>query len=285
MKTNLSRSQAIYYAMIITVHFACCVLAGMLGWHRQIVIVSVCSVLAVRSAWRLISPGVWPAVTVLLPFYVSYITLSFIAANPLTYPIWYWGLLVSILTIILLKQKAGRWFSIFTLSVIIAFGGLFLWPNIFTSYTTQSRPERYMPYRSVLVTADGTPVNTDSLLGKVVVLDIWHSACGNCIRDFPKTEALYEQYKDDPLVKVFTLNFPLDRDKGIRPVKLTDEYQFGKLYFRDADEYAKFSAEQLPLLLIMDKEGVCRYAGQLNTGWNIFYGNAHRIINKLEHEN
>ena len=54
MKIRLSQSHAIYYAMIITVHFMFCVLAGALGWHRQVVIVPVCSVLAAWSAWRLI---------------------------------------------------------------------------------------------------------------------------------------------------------------------------------------------------------------------------------------
>ncbi len=267
-------------------NFLVCVLAGAINWQRQTVIVCVSTALLMAFANRKGRLAPVYCVLLALPFFILFTVLFFvIEVSPGTYPIIFFGGLTVLVTFLLLQFRVRKWISIAILSFIPLFAGLVGYPTYFAWMTSRPRPELYMPYRSVLVTADGTPVNTDSLLGKVVVLDIWHSACGNCIRDFPKTEALYEQYKDDSLVKVFTLNFPLDRDKGIRPVKLTDPYKFGKLYFRDADEYAKFSAEQLPLLLIMDKEGVCRYAGQLNTGWNIFYGNAHRIIKKLKHEN
>jgi hypothetical protein len=37
----------------------------------------------------------------------------------------------------------------------------------------------------------------------------------------------------------------------------------------------------VPITIILDKNLRCVYAGSFNFGWNIFYGNAKRIINRL----
>ena len=124
----------------------------------------------------------------------------------------------------------------------------------------------------------------EGLRGKVLLFDIWHSACYPCIKKFPEVQALYDEYKDDTLVKIISLNLPLERDSGVRPTRFTDPYSFSKMYFLNQEEYEKFSIQNVPLVLILDKNMKCRYAGQLNSGWNIFIGNARRIINRLKNE-
>jgi hypothetical protein len=124
----------------------------------------------------------------------------------------------------------------------------------------------------------------ETLKGKVLVFDIWHSACYLCIKKFPEVQALYDDFKGDSSVRIISLNLPLEKDKGKRPTKFSDSYTFEKMYFLDENEYAKFSDYEVPLFLIIDKNGQCRFAGQLNSGWNIFIGNARRIINKLKNE-
>jgi hypothetical protein len=74
------------------------------------------------------------------------------------------------------------------------------------------------------------------------------------------------------------------KDANKRPTRFTDPYSFEKMYFLNEKEHRKFSNEEVPLVLILDKKGVCRYAGSLNTGWNIFIGNARTIIRQLKKE-
>ena len=48
------------------------------------------------------------------------------------------------------------------------------------------------------------------------------------------------------------------------------------------EEFEKFSKEQFPIYLVIDKNLKCRYAGDLNIGWNIFVKNVRHIINDLK---
>jgi thiol-disulfide isomerase/thioredoxin len=160
----------------------------------------------------------------------------------------------------------------------------YVWPNTFSYSTIEPNPGRYILSDSKIVDANNNEINLEKLKGKVILFDIWHSACLPCIKQFPEIESLYNHYRSDTSVRIISLNFPLGKDKGIKPTRFTDSYSFEKMYFFNEKEYEKFSIEQVPLILIMDKNMKCRFAGNLNQGWNIFIGNVKKIINKLKKE-
>ena len=45
-------------------------------------------------------------------------------------------------------------------------------------------------------TLDGQPFDTDSLLGKIVLIDHWNTSCGPCIAAMPGLHSVYERYRD-----------------------------------------------------------------------------------------
>jgi len=49
-----------------------------------------------------------------------------------------------------------------------------------------------------LETMDGDILTQESLKGKIVVIDVWATWCGNCISELPKMNKLARQYQGDP---------------------------------------------------------------------------------------
>ena len=246
-------------------------------------IVSSASSIAVALAWQMLPRFIF-CMGIIAPFYLLYSISSIHLSSYATYPIWGYGLFVSLFTWLLLRYKARTLPSIIIIAVLISAGSVFIWPNNFSYHNYDRQPSRFDLSKSKLVDESGTDIDLNSLKGKVVLIDVWYSACYACIRKFPVLQSLHDKYKDDPDVRILSLNYPLKRDNGIRPKKLTAGYSFGQLYFKDLDEYKKIVKEEQPIYLILDKKFKCRYAGDLNLGWNLFIGNAIKIITKLKSE-
>jgi thiol-disulfide isomerase/thioredoxin len=60
------------------------------------------------------------------------------------------------------------------------------------------------------------PLTTESLRGKVVLVDFWTYSCINCLRTLPYIKAWYAKYKDRGLViiGVHTPEFPFEKDEA-----------------------------------------------------------------------
>ena len=276
----------LYAILLAGLHFGVCILSGALGWNWQTVVVSVASILAITIGNKKFEMPLAASLLTVGPFFLIYTTASLIVRDvpPVVHPIWIFGLLVTAVTFLLVRFNVRALVSVPLLTLLVLINGLILWPNIFVSYTTHD-PARYRNIiHSKIVNSSERILPVQDFGGKVVVFDIWHSACGSCFKKFPELQQLYNEYSNDTTVKIISLNMPLDKDGGLRPAKYTEKYSFDKLYFLNAAEYEKVSIQGAPLVLILDKKGNCRYAGQLNSGWNIFTGNTRRIINKLKQE-
>lgn len=87
-----------------------------------------------------------------------------------------------------------------------------------------------------LATLDGDPVSLDELRGSVAVVHAWGMWCGPCLAELPEFQRLWEKYRDDPDVRVLSIDTRDNPDelrewmdeKGYTfPVALDDGYLQG----------------------------------------------------------
>ena len=106
------------------------------------------------------------------------------------------------------------------------------------------------------------PLTSESLKGKVVLIDFWTYSCINCLRTIPYIKAWAEKYKDHGLVVigVHTPEFAFERDvDNVRravsdlkigyPVAIDDDYKI----------WRAFDNEYWPAHYFIDAQGRARY--------------------------
>ncbi len=119
-------------------------------------------------------------------------------------------------------------------------------------------------------------------LNKVVVLDIWASYCGVCIRDFPKFEQLYQKFKNNKNVAFCSLLLPTKKEKNFDKIKdIVQRYSFRKLYCKNYDSYKKLEIEKVPVYMVIGRDGKIHYKGKLNTKPYLIYNNIEITIKKI----
>jgi len=127
----------------------------------------------------------------------------------------------------------------------------------------------------------GKRFNLKDKTGKIIVLDLWNSSCGACIKAFPKFEALRNEFKNDTIIEFYSLNIPIRKvDEKERAKKFTDKYNFSKLY-ADINASKALNITAVPQYLIIDKNQNIAYIGGLYTETNVFYNNFYKLIKDL----
>jgi thiol-disulfide isomerase/thioredoxin len=63
-----------------------------------------------------------------------------------------------------------------------------------------------------VIDEQGDTLRTSDYTGKLVLFDIWNTACASCFARFPMLEHIYEQHKNDTGIVIQALNVPIDRD-------------------------------------------------------------------------
>jgi thiol-disulfide isomerase/thioredoxin len=56
------------------------------------------------------------------------------------------------------------------------------------------------------VSLNGEKIRSDSLKGKIIILDFWSSDCMPCVRSMPQMERFYQKYKNDTRVVLYLVN-------------------------------------------------------------------------------
>lgn len=130
---------------------------------------------------------------------------------------------------------------------------------------------------------NGNSLDLKKADGKIVVLDIWNSSCGICIKKFPDFEKLKNEFSGDSSIVFYTLNLPMQRflEEKQDVEKYTNPYSFGKLY-AEKNVQAQLNINAVPQYMIIDKNKKVRYMGSLNTGTFEFYNNFYSIIEKIK---
>jgi thiol-disulfide isomerase/thioredoxin len=117
------------------------------------------------------------------------------------------------------------------------------------------------PYPFALTDISGSAIESESLRGKVVLLDFWASWCFPCMEKMPKLKALYDSYHGDGL-EVIGVNLDASdeaRDKAIQELGLSWHQSVPPGEEDDRDLWTQaMGLRSIPRLLLIDRAGILR---------------------------
>ncbi|HVL68164.1 MAG TPA: redoxin domain-containing protein [Vicinamibacterales bacterium] len=124
-----------------------------------------------------------------------------------------------------------------------------------------------------ITTLSGDTLTSESLLGKVVLLDFWATWCGPCVEATPGLARIHKKLQDDDFVIV---GVSADRDAG-QWRAFIDKNRLGWPQFLDTRQTmaSRFGVNAFPTYILIDHEGVIRYRKQ---GWSP------NVDGQIEHE-
>ena len=96
----------------------------------------------------------------------------------------------------------------------------------------------------------------DKHQGKVLYIDFWGTWCSPCLREFPASNALHDEFKNDDISFIYLCTSSNKEDWQ----KVIQKYELGgSHYLLDDDQYntmaGKFNFSGVPIYMIIDKEG------------------------------
>jgi thiol-disulfide isomerase/thioredoxin len=108
----------------------------------------------------------------------------------------------------------------------------------------------------------GSPVASDSLRGKIVVLHFWGTWCGPCVAELPDFERWYESVRGDTAVTVVTVDY---QDADRRAVeRFAEEHHLLFPVLLDDDYVDKTRVQAFPTTWFIDRTGRVAFTRE---GW------------------
>jgi thiol-disulfide isomerase/thioredoxin len=110
--------------------------------------------------------------------------------------------------------------------------------------------------------ADGTPISTESLKGKLLVVDFWATWCGPCMAMVPHMVEMNEKYGSKGLQ---IIGISLDQDRSAMLAVTKEKHMTWPEYFDGQgwdNKYAKqYGVQGIPFTALVSPEGKVLYAG------------------------
>ena len=107
---------------------------------------------------------------------------------------------------------------------------------------------------------EGQPVNLADLRGKIVVIDFWASWCAVCREALPSVDAISRRFAG---ASVVVIGINIDQTPSMADHFLADYLPVrSMMLLRDpeAEALARFGAEGMPAIYVVDPQGIVRFA-------------------------
>ena len=117
----------------------------------------------------------------------------------------------------------------------------------------------------VITDLDGNTAKLSQYRGKTVLLNVWATWCGPCLKEIPDLKEIHQQYRDKDVVVLGVL-LDSDSPEAAKPIVL-DQLQIDYPTWYGDDAFAKqFQIQAFPTTVIIDKNGkvVSRNVGLQN---------------------
>ena len=101
----------------------------------------------------------------------------------------------------------------------------------------------------------------------ITVLDFWDTHCGVCFQKFPLLQQLYTQYKQQPGVRIYAANLPVDDNTPLQAFSEITErnYTFPVLKSDEIIDTTlkKFKFTGVPTVIVLDGSNEIKYRGDV----------------------
>ncbi len=123
-------------------------------------------------------------------------------------------------------------------------------------------PEASPPRIESPLWLNSVPLGSESLRGKVVVVEFWTYGCVNCVRTFPAMRRLHELLREEDvrLVSVHTPEFePEERLENVRAAVKKHRLRYPVAIDNDGSTWRSFRNRYWPAFHLLDRRGAVRH--------------------------
>lgn len=286
MKKNI---KYIFLALLLIIVNSIALLSGVMGWKWQLLIVSsiyFITILFYNKRWGGIRPIFW-SIIVIAPFLVIYGGVVFSEKMSHVYPIPIMAFLSGAFAYFIRKSRIKH-IIMYVYLFFLIFLSYWAYPNYlaFVFNKDSKIVENLKVSNLYFFNNNKDTIFLDDFRNKILVIDIWNSSCGSCIRKFPDFEKVYQTYKDKSNVYVFSVNMKLKRDSLDNLIKFTSQFDYNFPFLFTNDTTAKYLYDSLkiksvPSVVVIDSNGQLKYKGSLIVDPKIRVHNIFNIINEL----
>lgn len=126
-----------------------------------------------------------------------------------------------------------------------------------------------------LTTMDGKIHKSEDLLGKIVLLNFWFTACRPCVQEMPDINKIVDEFKDEDIVFIAPTF-----DEKAKVEKFLTRFDFNYEVVTDVKDYIKENnVRYFPTHFVIDREG---YVKKVVIGYSVMTDNMlKKAIKKL----